>query len=1111
MEFVSGDDFRKTGSLRRTRPFSGIIRAVICGGLILCAFAASVIGQQQFEGDRIAEVALVLDGSTAQNGEAQLYLRTVREVLGTTYSTPRIRDSIERLFDTGDVANVSVQAEPRGDDAVALTFHVQRKTKAGRVSVEVDGTFEDRSVTEQALRFRLNLLDPGASVSDASLAANADLILEYLRERGYFRARVDFERRPGAASNEVNVVFRVIPGEPARISSVDVTVEGFNTADAVDSFQLKPGEVFTREKLNSDVQRLRASLVSKGFLAPILDSPRPVYDSETNSVSIAMTGRSGPRVEIIVESEEGELGRSTRNRLLPVAREGTLDFAAIIEGERRLENYYQEKGYFFADVTAACAVAPLPPPGQSPPTIDGTEGMCSSLSSADFTDRMAVVKYVVKLDRRLKLTEIRLQGTDLFTIEEIRPVLDSQTANLLGIIPLFGYGRGYTSERILDQDTATIRSLLRELGYRDAVVRVNRGVSPDGENLIITFVVEEGPPTVVSGVEIVGNTAFSTDTLRTLLPPLEGQNFSRAKARNGQRRLAEHYSNAGYYYARVEVSYDEVVQLPDVPGREFRIIYTIRNEGGPVYIERVLVTGNVKTQESAILRAITLRPGTLLKASNVYTSEQNLYATDVFSLVEIRPRIVDERPDGSRLVDVIVGVTEQPARIHTYGGGVSTDVGASGFNDFRHLNLFGRLWQGGVRVSVSQKQQLLQLDFVNPRFLNEGNGRFAPLTFSVQYLRDTTVTRFFRSAFDQGTFGIVQRVDDDGNPIDEFGAPAGDPTLNRLSFFAETNRRLREKDRSFLFVRYRFEDVRLYNISSLLIKDLLIPDSRIRISGFGATFVRDTRENCSSRYTILDIIERGEAREPCRYNATDPTRGDYLTAEYNLSVPALGANIGFNKFQASYNFYRTFPRLGNTTFAARGILGLANVFKEEPRFGPPDYPGLENILPISERFFAGGSNTLRGFEFESAGPRVVVTPEGEFRDSDGNPITLDPFTVPFGGNALAVVNLEARIPLSRNFRLVPFYDGGNVFRKVEDLFNGQDIPESDVFRFNLNAKWTHTIGLGLRVKTPIGGEFAVDYGYLLNPPTFIIPQTMGPSFNQTLPPSKLHFRFSQAF
>jgi hypothetical protein len=53
--------------------------------------------------------------------------------------------------------------------------------------------------------------------------------------------------------------------------------------------------------------------------------------------------------------------------------------------------------------------------------------------------------------------------------------------------------------------------------------------------------------------------------------------------------------------------------------------------------------------------------------------------------------------------------------------------------------------------------------------------------------------------------------------------------------------------------------------------------------------------------------------------------------------------------------------------------------------------------------------------------------------------------------------------------------------------------------------------LGLRLKTPIGGEFGVDYGRLLNPPTFLIPQPIGPNAIYRLRQDHIHFRFTQAF
>lgn len=1103
-------DFSANPVQRQNRRSAALARFFLVA--IVALFCTSeALTQTEFEGDRIESIRLVVDGAAADAALSETLGRTIRDSLGQTYSAVRIRDAIAQLHAQNDILGVDVAASPTTDDSVSLTFTIRRKPKAKRVTLSIEGP--DSKVTEQELLYRLNLLDPGTVVTEETLQANSTAILEYLRERGFLRARVTYDQQQLPGQNDVAVAFRVTPGEPARVESVKVNIDGFDSTEVSKSLKLKPGEVYTRELLRGDTERVRSALIKKDFLAPVMNESRAEYEGDSNTVAVEISGKTGPPIEVVVETEKGTLGERTRDRLLPVTRDGTLEYSAIIEGARRLENYYQEQGYFFAKVTPVCSIVPAVVANPPPTPPQESETLCSSLSSSDLENKKAVLRYRVDLDRRLKLNDIRLEGTNLFTIEEILPVLESQRANLLGIIPVFGYGRGYTSSRILDQDTATIRSLLRELGYLNPTVRANQGVSTDGENLVITFEVDQGEPTTISEVSIVGNTAFTDAQLMAELPQLEGTNFSRARVRNGERKLASFYSQAGYYYAKV--SYEYAIEAPPATGpptpQTAKVVYIIKDEGKRVYIRRILVTGNENTRAESIRKAIVLEEGELLTSPDVYLSEQNLYQTDVFSLVQIAPQPAGDRPDGALDVDVIVSVVEQEQRIVTYGGGLSTDLGWNGFVDLRHLNLFGRLWQGGVRLNISQRRQIAQLDFVVPTFLRDEGKRFSPLTISAQYQRDSTVTRFFRSAFDQGAFGIVQRVDENGDPIDEFGNPAGDPTINRFSIFAETSRTISREQRSVVFFRYKFEDARLYDIDSLLIKDLLVPDSHIRTSGPTVTFVRDTRRNCASRYTILEIIDKGESVEPCRYNASDPTNGNYLTAEYSLSIPVLGANIGFNKFQASYNFFHTFPKLKSTTIAARGILGLANVFKETNRFGPPEFPGLEKILPISERFFAGGSTTLRGFDFESAGPRVVVVPEGEFRDSNGEVVELDPFTIPFGGNALVVVSVEARMPVSKSVRFVPFYDGGNVYRKVGDIFNPPDVPPTDVFQRNLLVKWTHTIGLGLRLKTPIGGEFAVDYGYLLNSPKFLIPQDMGPPAIFQLAPSKLHFRFSQAF
>lgn len=1077
---------------------------------LVCVLLITALSQSEFEKHKIAKVDISLADAVADAPTVEQYRMIAGEALGPIYSTPRVRDAIASLYDTRKIDTITVNAalNPAGD--VELTFNIKRKTQVGKVEIEVAPIVGD-NITEQELLFKLNLLTAGTTLTEQVLQNNADQILDYLRERGFFQSQVTYARRALPNQNDIGVTFKVMPGVQALVENFSVNIEGYAKPFPLGTFKLEKGKPYSRDRLLADVVKVRNILKKDDFLAPEIDEPRPKYDGDTNTISISILGRSGPTAKVSVDSPVGKVPSSSQNTLLPVKRDGTLDFSAIVEGERRLENYYQEQGYFFADVTPFCSVTPQITDIENVPIANETQFLCQFLGGEDLMGRAVAIKYVVKPDRKLTLRRLRLQGTDKLTIEDIRPVLASQEASLLGVVPYLAYGRGYTSASILEEDAATIKSLMAELGYREADVRVTQGVTPTGDELIITFVIEEGPAYVVKDVDITGNKAVETRDLLAQLPALTGLNYSRARERNAVRKLREYYSNLGYYDARVTSKMTELPPVPGVERRDVRIDFKVESENKKVVIDRLLVNGNEHTKEKAIRKALALKPGEFLKSADIYTSEQNLYGSDAFSRVDIKPQPAGDGANGTRKTDVIVNVEEQPTRIMSYGGGFSTDVGLSGFFDIRHTNLFRNLWQGGARIKVSQRQQLVQFDFVNPRFLRDGPKRWAPLTLSAWYQRDTTVTRFFRSSFDKGTFGIVQRVDADGNPIDEFGRKVSGPTINRLAVSAETSRTISRRDRSILFFRYRFEDVRLFNIDSLLIKDLLRPDRKTTISGFSATFVRDTRRNCSVKTSLLELIAKGEPADKCRYNASDPTNGDYLTADYSVSLPALGANVGFQKFQASYNFYYSFGRLKNTTLAARGILGVASVFSGGNRYTGSSFPSLNGLLPISERFFAGGPNNLRGFDFEEAGPRVVIVPQGSFRNSKGDPVFLDPFTIPFGGNALAVVNIEGRVPLSKSIRVVPFYDGGNVFRRAGEIFKRPAVNPNDVAAVNQRAVWTHTVGLGLRIKTPIGGEFGVDYGRLLNAPVFLIPQTVGPAARYQLRQGQIHFRFSQAF
>ncbi|MGH9943583.1 MAG: POTRA domain-containing protein [Pyrinomonadaceae bacterium] len=1105
-----------------------------------------VFDLSRYEGRPVAAVELVLEGAVRDPAAEAELLGLLVVAPNTAFSAVKMRESLQALFDSERVADARIevfeQGSPPAAGPIRLRFVVRPQVRVSDVRVELTTPVDDDLISVDELRARAGLVEPGMRVSEQSLKSSADAIQAYLRDRGFFQAEVTYGQELSPSGTGATITFRVTPGQQASVESFNIDIAGFDTARVRPQLKLTNGAPFTRVALGEDLRAIRDALIADGYLAPQLDEPQVIRDPQArgNAITINLVGNVGPQVSVNVTGYE--LNEEKRRELLPVLREGSVDYSAIVEGERRLRNRLQERGFFFAEVAAICSISPQQGTNSSAAPPAGTSEACVGLSGEELAGRAVGVTYEVEPGRRFRLTDVRIEGTDKITYEDLAEELRTQRQNVLDFIPFLGYGRGYTSAELLERDRRTVEARMRDLGYRKAEVEVRQGVSIDSDDLLITFAVKEGPLTRVAGVEVRGNQIYTAERLRE--QPCRaaarrsepcttvGGPYSRTLARADAERIRGHYARNGYPEADVDVS---VVELPDKGGEEqVRLLYSV-TEGGKVFINRIIINPNegltpaarLRTDRTAILEAIPLQEGAPLRADRLSESERILYETGAFRQVLIRTEPKGETASGYRQRDVIIDLEELPPRRLDYGGGFSTDGGPLGIFEIQNNNLFGELRQGALRLRGSRRQQLLRVEFFDPRFRTYGQSKFSPLAVSAQYQRDVSVTRFFRSTIDRGNFGIVQRLDAEGNPIlidcrlanDVDCERTGEPTINRFTLNVETQRILEEQSRTILFVRFNYEDVRLFNIGSLLVAPILQPDKAVRLSRLGATLARDTRDR-----------------------QFDPTRGEFLTVDFALALRQLGGNLSFSKLQATYRRYykfggaanpladistrerrsRILSRVRGTVFAVSATLGAANLFNAQDRNEDGVIDGIDQTLPISERFFSGGSTTLRGFRFEEAGPRLAICPGQTnltsgpncpgaiFRNDQGEPVTLNPFLVPIGGNALAVVNLEARVPVARSVQLVPFYDGGNVFRRVGDIFGGGREPSGDLNARNLRAQWTHTVGLGLRVSTPLG-PLSVDYGFLLNPPQFELPQAGGDPAIIRPRRGQLHFRFGQTF
>jgi outer membrane protein insertion porin family len=301
--------------------------------------------------------------------------------------------------------------------------------------------------------------------------------------------------------------------------------------------------------------------------------------------------------------------------------------------------------------------------------------------------------------------------------------------------------------------------------------------------------------------------------------------------------------------------------------------------------------------------------------------------------------------------------------------------------------------------------------------------------------------------------------------------------IERFAAFIQTERKLDE--RTSMRFRYNLERARVFSPDGGAIPGTVTTrnEQSIRLGMFSAGFSRDTRDS-----------------------AINPTKGQLFSADHSVAARVFGGTESFNKFFATYQRYKTLdeftPLLGNSTLAFSARVGLASTFNASDRDGDGVVGDNDSRLPISERFFSGGATTLRGFRFEAAGPQAVVEPSPDSLDRCDNPLRTKkscvlPTLFPLGGDALTVFNFELRYPLTSRLRFVPFYDLGNVFKRVSD------------FRF---SDMTNTVGVGMRINTPLG-PLGVDYGLLIDPPVFAT--SSGALLRQ--PRGTIHIRFGQAF
>jgi outer membrane protein insertion porin family len=209
-------------------------------------------------------------------------------------------------------------------------------------------------------------------------------------------------------------------------------------------------------------------------------------------------------------------------------------------------------------------------------------------------------------------------------------------------------------------------------------------------------------------------------------------------------------------------------------------------------------------------------------------------------------------------------------------------------------------------------------------------------------------------------------------------------------------------------VMYKLEDVNMSSVPNYASADFRNEEGSNYISSIGGQLTQDTRDNI--------------------YN---PGNGYILNGGIQDAGGIFGGDKNFVKGTATAAFYHTF--FEKFVLELKGRAGWATAY------------GSSDAVPIYERFYAGGANTIRGYKERKVGPRDTGSDE------------------PIGGNTLLVGNAEVTFPIyEKILKGAVFYDVGNVWASTEDFIVG--------------GGYKSGVGVGIRVNTPVG-PFRLDYGY----------------------------------
>jgi outer membrane protein assembly factor BamA len=498
--------------------------------------------------------------------------------------------------------------------------------------------------------------------------------------------------------------------------------------------------------------------------------------------------------------------------------------------------------------------------------------------------------------------------------------------------------------------------------------------------------VSEGPRFTVRNLTASGNSVFTTDEIVSGLPLAAGGLYLPSAAEHSLEHIRDSYWQKGYNDVRASYAL-----VADRAAGQVDVEFTLA-EGRQSVIAEIAVDGAAKTSEHLVREQVELATAQPLDLSALAKSRRNLYDTGAFSIVDItREDLEGDEPapaDPGKSADAAQDEEQKPVRLNVSVREVQPfqlRYGASFDTERGPGGIFDLSHHNSLgKARVLGLQSRYDRELREARlYISQPSLRYWPLK--------TTGSVYIREELNPPT-GLT-------DPFD----------VSRKG--ASIQQEMELRDAYVWSYGYRYE--RATTLQPSLGAGIT---ETLTVTPLTATLTRETRDE------VLDA-----------------SRGAFLSHGFAYSPGWLGSDLPYLKYYGQYFHYVPLRPPQRKPFTNE-ILRPRLVFATGIRLGLAR--GIGGEVPTSERFYAGGSTTLRGFAQNAVGPIGV-----------GN--------VPAGGTMLLVLNNELRAPLAWIVDGVLFVDIGNVFSSVTD-FSLTDLRKS--------------AGVGLRVRTPwflIRGDYGV--------------------------------------